>query len=145
MNLSLKTTYVLVVALAIFGANPCPAAESFPTATPASQGLAAPAQAESVPDLAGTWHGVAKTPTGETALVLHVERGADGTLSAKIATSGRRHVLTLDCSDTRHNQLSPPNAADWLAGGVDFFAQHGLCGGILAEHERPANQRRLES
>ena len=48
MNLSLKTTYALVVARAIFGATQCRAAESLPPATPASQGLAVPAQAQSV-------------------------------------------------------------------------------------------------
>lgn len=84
MNPSSKTTHALVVALAIFGANPCRAAESFPTTRPASQGLAGPAQAQSVPDIGGTWHGTAKTPAGEITLVLHVERGADATLSAKL-------------------------------------------------------------
>lgn len=89
MNLPLKTTYALVVALAIFGANPSPAAESFPTATPASRGLAVPAQAQSVPDIVGTWHGAAKTPVGEITMVLHVERGADATLSAKLENASQ--------------------------------------------------------
>ena len=42
------------------------------------------APAQSVPDIAGPWHGVAKSPAGEITLVLYVERGADATLSAKI-------------------------------------------------------------
>ena len=46
--------------------------------------IAVPAQAQSVPDIVGTWHGAAKTPAGEITLVLHVERGADATLSAQI-------------------------------------------------------------
>jgi hypothetical protein len=36
-------SYALVVALAIFGTNRCPAAESFPAATPESQGVSAAA------------------------------------------------------------------------------------------------------
>lgn len=89
MNLSLRTAYALVVALAIFGANPCRAAESSPTATPASQGLPVPAQAPSVPDIVGTWHGTAKTPAGEITLVLHVERGTEATLSAKLENASQ--------------------------------------------------------
>jgi D-alanyl-D-alanine-carboxypeptidase/D-alanyl-D-alanine-endopeptidase len=89
MNLSLKTTCALVVTLAISGANPSPAAESFPTATPASQGLAVPVQAQSVPDIVGTWHGTAKTPAGEITLVLHVEHGTEATLSAKLENASQ--------------------------------------------------------
>jgi len=86
---SLNTPRVLFVALAIFGANPCRTAESIPAATPASQGLAAAAQAQSGPDIAGTWHGTAKTPAGEVTLVLHVERGADAALSAKLENASQ--------------------------------------------------------
>src|ERR1044071_1188680 len=46
--------------------------------------ISVPAQAQSAPDIAGTWHGTANSPVGEITLVLHVERGADATLSAKI-------------------------------------------------------------
>ena len=46
--------------------------------------IAVPAQAQSVPDIVGTWHGAAQTPAGEITLVLHVERGANATLSAQI-------------------------------------------------------------
>ncbi|MES2697924.1 MAG: hypothetical protein V4773_30970 [Verrucomicrobiota bacterium] len=89
MNLSLRTASALVVALAIFGANPCRAAESLPTATPASQGLAVSTQAQSVPDIVGPWHGAAKTPAGEITMVLHVERGPDATLSAKLENASQ--------------------------------------------------------
>jgi hypothetical protein len=34
--------------------------------------------------IVGTWHGAAMSPAGEITMVLHVERGADATLSAKI-------------------------------------------------------------
>jgi len=52
--------------------------------------ISVPAQAQSAPDIVGTWHGKANSPVGEIILVLHVERGADATLSAKIenATQG---------------------------------------------------------
>jgi len=46
--------------------------------------VAAQAQTQSAPDIVGTWHGTAKSPAGEITLVLHVERGADAMLSAKI-------------------------------------------------------------
>ena len=94
MNLSLKTTHALVVALTIFGANPCRATESSPAATPASQGFAAPAQAPSGPDIVGSWHGTVKSPAAEITLVLHVERGADGTLSAKLENAGNPTPLS---------------------------------------------------
>ncbi len=89
MNVSYKTTYALVAALAIFGVNRCRAAESVPSVTPESQGLPVPAQAPSVPDIVGTWHGTAKTPAGEITLVLHVERGTEATLSAKLENASQ--------------------------------------------------------
>jgi D-alanyl-D-alanine-carboxypeptidase/D-alanyl-D-alanine-endopeptidase len=89
MNLPLKAGYTLVVALTILGANHCPAAESSPAATPASQGFAGPSQAQSAPDIVGTWSGTAKSPAREMTLVLHVERGVDGILSAKIENASQ--------------------------------------------------------
>jgi len=46
--------------------------------------LAIPAEAQDAPDIAGTWSGPIALPTGDLMLVIHVERGADGTLGAKI-------------------------------------------------------------
>ena len=46
--------------------------------------LAAPAAAQEAPDVAGDWHGAISTPQGDLTLVLHVTRGEDGALAAKI-------------------------------------------------------------
>ena len=45
---------------------------------------AGPAAAQDAPDIAGTWSGAVTVPTGDLRLVLYVERGADGSLKAKI-------------------------------------------------------------
>jgi len=46
--------------------------------------LAAPAAAQDAPDIAGVWHGAIATPQGGLTLVLHVSRGEDGAIVAKI-------------------------------------------------------------
>src|SRR6187551_603632 len=46
--------------------------------------FAVPAVAQDAPDIAGTWSGAVAVPTGDLRLVLYVERGADGSLKAKI-------------------------------------------------------------
>ena len=45
---------------------------------------ALPASAQGAPDIAGQWHGTVASPQADLILVLHVSRGEDGTLSAKI-------------------------------------------------------------
>jgi dienelactone hydrolase len=60
--------------------------------------LAAPAIAQAAPEIAGEWHGAIAGATGDTTLVLYVERGADGALAAGIESRdvapGRRAPVT---------------------------------------------------
>src|SRR5688572_17162201 len=42
------------------------------------------ATAQDAPDIAGMWNGAVSLPTGNLTLVLHVQRGDDGVLSAQI-------------------------------------------------------------
>jgi alpha-beta hydrolase superfamily lysophospholipase len=44
--------------------------------------VAFPAAAQTAPEIVGDWHGVVAGSTGDTTIVLHVTRGADGTLVA---------------------------------------------------------------
>lgn len=60
---------------------------------------AEPAQAQSAPDIVGTWHGTAKTPAGDITLVLRAERGEDGTLSAKLENFSQSPGRLTDISD----------------------------------------------
>lgn len=46
--------------------------------------LAAPASAQTAPDIVGAWHGAIVSPQADVTLVLHVTRGEDGKLNAKI-------------------------------------------------------------
>jgi dienelactone hydrolase len=46
--------------------------------------LALPANGQGAPDIAGAWHGAVASPQGEITLVLHVTRGEDGALGARI-------------------------------------------------------------
>ncbi len=47
-----------------------------------------------MPDIVGSWHGTGKSPAGEITLTLHVERGADGTLSGKLENTGNPTPLS---------------------------------------------------
>jgi serine-type D-Ala-D-Ala carboxypeptidase/endopeptidase len=89
MNLLSKTAFARAVALTIFATNSSPAAEPAMAAAPASQRIAVATQGQPAPDIVGTWHGAAKTPAGEITLVLHVERGPDATLSAKLENASQ--------------------------------------------------------
>ena len=53
-------------------------------ATPVAIVLALPAAAQTAPEIVGAWHGTITTPQGGITLVLHVARGEDGALGAKI-------------------------------------------------------------
>ena len=46
--------------------------------------MAAPASAQGAPDIVGDWHGTIPSPQGDVVLVIHVTRGEDGALSAKV-------------------------------------------------------------
>ena len=89
--------------------------------------FALPASAQGAPDLAGPWHGAISTPQGDLTLVLHVTRGGDGVLGAKIESFDQNPGNLVDVTEITESdgrlvwRVAPLNAS--YEGAWDEAAQ----------------------
>lgn len=90
--------------------------------------VASPATAQTAPEIVGNWHGVVAGSTGDTTIVLHVTRGADGVLAAglenrDVAPGSSAPVADLAVADGRLTFRVPAVRATY-EGTWDEAAQH---------------------
>src|SRR5262245_46255857 len=88
----------------------------------------AAATAQTAPEIVGDWHGTVAGSTGDTTIVLHVTRGADGALVAglenrDVAPGASAPVADLVVADGRLTFRVPALRATY-EGAWDEAAQH---------------------